>query len=103
MKSREQPESRTIVNNSKKRPRVLGVRDSFISGEPVRPAGQARHLTCFLIKCSLGLYEKADWPCRLAVDLTSSLSFFCSPSSKTRDTQMAARVTDRSLGLPRSR
>ena len=25
---------------------------------------------------------------------TSSLSFFCSPSSKTRDTQMATRVTD---------
>ena len=25
---------------------------------------------------------------------TSSLSFFCSPSSKTQDTQMATRVTD---------
>ena len=26
--------------------------------------------------------------------ITSSLSFFCSPLSKTRDTQMSTRVTD---------
>ena len=30
----------------------------------------------------------------LAVDYEQSLSFFCSPSSKTGGTQMATRVTD---------
>ena len=38
--------------------------------------------------------NKKNWEGRLTLDYEQSLFFFCSPSSKTRDTQMATRVTD---------